>query len=517
MSTTTRDRETGAVGPRVYRGLNTKERSGWVLGLTPIQALTCLGLAAPVLLAMSAGRWSGAFTWLVLNGALAALVVVPIRGRSALRWLGDLLLFQLGVLLRWSPWQSRAAAGDPGPAHEPDLPGVLARLTFPDGPPFHHQGRVCLIHDTVEGRWGATARLTHNGVGMLSDAECERLAARLGTLLIALGHREVVDRLSLYVRTVPDDGTEYDVWRAAHEDPRSPELARAATDELDHTIGSVSVRTELFVTVSGSETALNRPAKAAGGGITGRAYGLYRVLDGIDDQLKALGVRTVSWLTSAGLAEAIRTGFNPAAAAGLTAAHLTHPDPGPDGEDGLPMAAAGPTLAPSPSARAYHHDGFSSVSYTVLMPEAGTVFGSLGPLLAVRTAGERRTLAIHYEVLSQRAAQRAVQRGRFRNNVMTDYKAAKGFTTTAVDARRAGGARAQESAVAAGHAMVRYTVAASVTVPAGWNLEDHAAKLENDASGRFRLLRLELAQDSAFVSAALPVGAGLPRMRGALS
>jgi hypothetical protein len=59
-------------------------------------------------------------------------------------------------------------------------------------------------------------------------------------------------------------------------------------------------------------------------------------------------------------------------------------------------------------------------------------------------------------------------------------------------------------------------MAASITVPAEWNLEDHAAKLENDASGRFRLLRLELAQDAAFVSAALPVGIGLPRVRGAL-
>jgi hypothetical protein len=503
-----------ATGPRIYRGLNTRERAGWVLGLTPFQAAACLGLAAPVLLAMSVGRWSQAFTLLLTDGLAIALVVVPVRGRSALRWLGDLLLFQLGVLMRWSIWQSKAAAGVPGPAHEPDLPGVLARVAFPDGPPFRDQGRVCLIHDTADARWGATARLTHTGVGMLSDAECERLAARLGNLLIAIGHRDVVDRMSLLVRTVPDDGTEYDVWRAAHEHPGAPHLARAATDELDHTIGSVSVRTELFVTVSGTEAALRRPAQAAGGGVAGRAYALYRVLDGIDDQLKALGVRTVSWLTSAALAEAIRTGFNPAAAAGLTSAHLTHPDP--DGESGLPMAAAGPTLAPTPAARAYHHDGFSSVAYSVLMPEAGTVFGSLGPLLAVRTAGERRTVAIHYEVMSQRAANRAVQSGRFRNNVMTDYKATKGFNTTAADERKAGGARAQESAVAAGHSMVRFTVAASVTVPAGWNLEDHAARLENDASGRFRLLRLELAQDAAFVSAALPVGIGLPRLRGAL-
>lgn len=501
---------------RVYSGLNNRERAGWVLGLTPAQALACVALAAPVLVSMSAGRWAQAFTLIAVDGGLAALIVIPVRGRSAFRWLADLVMFETGVMMRWSPWQSRAATGLAGPAGEPDLPGVLARVEFPDGPPFRDQGRLCLIHDTADGRWGATARLTHSGVGMLSDTECERLAARLGNLLIAIGHREVVDRLSLLVRTVPDDGTEYDVWRAGHEAPDAPALAREATDELDRTIGSVSVRTELFVTVSGTEAALRRPAQAAGGGLDGRASVLYRVLDGLDDALKSLGVRSVTWLTSARMAEAIRTGFNPAAAAVLTNQHLTrahHPD---DDEGGLPLAAAGPTFAPTPAARAYHHDGFSSVSYAVMMPEAGTVFGSLGPLLAVRTAGERRTLAIHYEVLSARAASRAVQTNRFRNNVMTDWKSNKGFTTTAADQRKAGGARSQESAVAAGHSMVRFTVAASVTVPAGWNLEDHAAKLENDASGRFRLLRLELAQPSAFVAAALPVGIGLPRMRGAL-
>jgi len=336
---------------------------------------------------------------------------------------------------------------------------------------------------------------------------------------LGIGHREVIDRMSLLVRTVPDDGTEYQLWRAAHTDPDAPSLARAATEQLDAVIGSISVRTELFVTVSGSATALARPAKAAGGGVAGHGYALYRVLDGLEDGVKALGVRTVEWLSSTGLAEAIRTGFNPAAAAGLTTEHLTragtvevngHPDAA-----GLPLSMAGPTQAPSPTARAYHHDGFSSVSYAVLMPEA-TVFGSLAPLLGVRTAGERRTLAIHYEVLGARAAARAVAANRFRANVVSDWKRQTGFSATAVDEHAAGGALAQERAVAAGHAMVRFTVASAITVPADWNLEDHAARLESDASGRFRLLRLELAQDSGFVAAALPVGIGLPRKRGAL-
>ena len=374
-------------------------------------------LAAPVLLALAAGNYRQALVWLGVSGPLAVLRRGSVRSR--VRWLADLLLFQLGVLTSWSVFQSRAAAGTPGPTGEPDLPGVLTRLRFPDGPVFSDRGRICLIHDTAEGRWGATAQLTHTGTGMLSPAECDQLAARLGGLLTSIGHREVVDRLSLYVRTVPDDATEYQLWRARHDHAGAPELARRATTELDATIGSVSLRTELFVCVSGREDVLRRPAEAAGGGVTGRALALYRALDGIEDGLKPLGVRQVTWLTSAAMASALRTGYNPATTAALAGERLRN-----HGEwTRLPLAAAGPTLAPIPAARAYHHDGFTTVSYAVLMPENGLTFGALGPLLAVRAAGERRTVAIHYEVLSARASARAVQRQRFRAGTVRDVKA----------------------------------------------------------------------------------------------
>lgn len=496
--------------PRVYRGLNRRERAGWILGLTPAQAISCLVLAVPVLLMLSAGRFATAAVLLLVCGTAAALVVVPVRGRPAARWLAHLLLYQWGIVTGWSRWRSKAATGAAVDPDEPDLPGVLARVAFPDGPVYRDVGRVCLIHDTADGRWGATARLTHGGVGMLSAAQCERLASRLGTLLLSLGHREVVDRLSLCVRSVPDDGTDYRLWRADHELAAAPRLARQATDELDRSIGHVSVRHEVFVTVSGPEERLRKPAAAAGGGATGRGHALYRALDGLEESLKALGAHSVTWLDGTGMAAALRTGFNPAARAGL--ATETQRGSG----HGLEKAAAGPTEAPPPTPRSYTHDGFTSVSYSVLMPEAGTVFGSLAPLLAVRTAGERRSLAIHYEVLDARRASRAVRGTRFRSTVLRDYKRSKGFSATAADERDAGGARAQEQAVAAGHSMVRFAATAAVTVPAHWNVEDHAARLENDASGRFRLLRLDLAQDSTFVAACLPIGLGLPRQKGGL-
>ena len=382
---------------------------------------------------------------------------------------------------------------------------MLTRLRFPDGPVFSDRGRICLIHDTAEGRWGATAQLTHTGTGMLSAAECDQLAARLGSLLTSIGHRDVVDRLSLYVRTVPDDATEYQMWRARHTRPGAPELARRATTELDATIGSVSLRTELFVCVSGSEDVLRRPAEAAGGGVNGRALALYRALDGIEDGLKPLGVRQVTWLTSAAMASALRTGYNPATAAALAGERLrSHAE-----ASRLPLAAAGPDPRAHPRRagvppRRVHHRLLrgADAGERADLRRVGAAAGGARP------PGNGAPLAIHYEVLSARASARAVQRQRFRTGIVREVKSSRGFASTAADQRSSVGARDQEYAVAAGAALVRFAVAASVTVPSSWPVEDHAARLENDAAGRARLLRLELAQDSAFVAA---VAAGRDR------
>lgn len=515
--------EAGAAGPRVYRGLTHREGLGWIVGLTPVQALGLVVVCTPALIALSRHAWGPTLGWGGFAVAAAVVIVVPVRGRPALRWAADLVMFQVGGQMGWSAWQSRAAAGLAGSAGEPDLPGVLARLEFPDGPQFHGR-RVCLIHDTGEGRWGATARLTHAGSAMLGDVERDQLAARLGQMLAGLGRREVVDRVSLYVRTIPDDGTEYAVWRAAHERGDAPGLARRVTEEIDRDLAAVSVRSEVFVTVSGTEAALRRPAKAAGGGVAGRAYALYRVLDGVADGLRGIGVTSVSWLAATGVAEAIKTGFNPATSAGLnlhhhlnSAATAADSDDAPGGGAGVSVSQAGPSIVPGAAARAYHHDGFTSVAYAVQPPENGTEFGALGPLLTVRTAGERRAVAIHYEVLSAASGARVVKSDRFRSNVVGEVKASRGFTTTEVDSRRQRSVRLQEAAVAAGHAVVRYTIAAAITVPAEWTIDDHAAGLENAAAGNFGLLRLELAQDSAFVAAVVPVGVGLPRQKRAFS
>ena len=73
---------------------------------------------------------------------------------------------------------------------------------------------------------------------------------------------------------------------------------------------------------------------------------------------------------------------------------------------------------------------------------------------------------------------------------------------------------AADEKLAAGRALVRPAVAACVTVPATWPVDEHGRRLAASirAAG-FVPLRLDLAQDSGFAAAAIPLGIGLPDRR----
>ena len=64
------------------------------------------------------------------------------------------------------------------------------------------------------------------------------------------------------------------------------------------------------------------------------------------------------------------------------------------------------------------------------------------------------------------------------------------------------------------NALVRVGIAAAVTVPAHRSIAEHGRRLEASIRGAgFTPLRLDLAQDSGFAAACIPLGVGLPRRR----
>ena len=491
-----------------------RERLGVFAGLTGWQATTVGLLVLPLLVAMGRSRWLQVAELLPLTCVAVALVAVPVRGRSAARWLADVALFHLGRVAGWSSWRSNAATGAATPdelAH-PDLPGVIAGLRTHQGPPFGPAGtRVCIVQDTRAGRWSATARLSHPGVAAADEATRDAYATELGDLLAAAADTEQIAALSLLIRTVPDDGAERAAWVGEHEVPGAPDLVTRAGRALEASVTSASVRHEVFVTVAAAESRIRRTARDAGGGAAGRARVLYRFLGELEQRLRATGVTDITWLDASSLAAATRTGYNPADAAGLArASHAARRRE--RVSTGTLTGASGPAAAPPPNARSYTHDAFTTVSYALLLPKRPTTVGALARVLAPATVGERRCLALHYEPLPPRRADRQIDRDAWAAELAVDVKAKRGFRVPRRDRKRVSEVAEQESQLARGHSLVRVAGAAAVTVPAGTGVEDAAASLEGSArAAGFQLLRLDLAQDSGFVAAVLPLGVGLPK------
>ncbi len=493
--------------PPQYSGW-TRERFGPVLGLSLQQAaLLCL-LVAPPLLAMARGRW---LTMLICGAAcapLAALVVVPVRGRPLFRWLVDAAFFGVGRSAGWTSFRSAAVSGEP--AIDADLPGVLAHLVFHDGPPFGpFQRPVCVVQNPDVDGWTAVARVRHPGLGTAASTDQAQAARDLGALFAHAAIGEQVSRLAITVRSVPSDGEAREAWVHDHRWPGAPAFIEQVGVVLEDSMITASVEHELFVAVTVSESAVRRGSRDAGGGVAGRARVLYRTVEGIEQSMRDVGVNDVTWLTTEQLSEAIRTGYNPGAGAAFERARQIARRGG-DIRTDLPLAAAGPVEAPSPSARRYHHDGYTSVAYAILLPEHATVVGALARVLAPSQAGERRCLTLHYEPLGPEQSRRKLANTSWAIEIADEAKRSKGFRVDRRHTRRMDETSRHEQQVADGHSLVRVAAAAAVTVPTEWNAEDHAARFETDvrASG-YIPLRADLGQDSAFVAACVPLAVGL--------
>ena len=488
-----------------------REKFGPFAGLSGRQAGALALSWLPPLAAVGRNQWGSALQLATVPVLVSLLVAVPIRRRPAVNWLWDTLLFAAGRALGWSEFRARAAtdAGSQAQLDEPDLPGVAAVLKFHEGPPLAMTRSVCVIQDPRAGRWSATAHISHPGLGNADAQMRELYASQLGGMLAAAAATKEICRISVQIRTVPDDGAERAAWVADHRSPTAPAAVIEATDQLESLVRSTAVRHEVFVTVAVAESKIRRAAKAAGGGVNGRAHVLYRHLQEMEQRLRGLGVTNVSWLCTQELAAAIRTGYNPQDAVCLqrarqeaTRGRLTVLGPR--------LGAAGPSAALPPSPRAYTHDASTTVSYALLLPELATRVGSLARMLAVSRSGERRTLTLHYEPIPVSRAGRQVERDLWASEISQDMRTKRGFRVGRKERRRALETATHEQQLAAGHTMVRVAGVAAVTVPSHWNVEDHAAALEaSSRSCGYGLMRLDLAQYAGFVAACLPIGVGL--------
>ena len=506
---------TAAAGPVRY-GAWSKDKQGWFMGLGGGTWVVILVTGLPSLLGVGSHAWLFVLAWVPVWAVVIVLAAVPVRGRSAFRWGRDSLTRCFGVVMRWTDWQSKAAAGTVEKFDEADLPGVLSGIRTHDGPPFGAlMSRPAIIADNRERTWAVVARISHPGIGLSEVGARTRMGNGLSELLEGAATGELVSLVALQLRTVPDDGAERAAWQERNLRKDAPALALAVDAELSQVMVQAGVRHEAFVTVVVPEHRIAKQAKEAGGGVDGRARVLYGVMGEIEARLMGpVGCTAVTWLDSPALAAAIRTGFAPADRALLTSAAIAAQSD-PSVAAALSMAAAGPTSTPNPERRYYAHDAWHSVTCTILLPDKGAVMGALAPVFTPTAAGERRSVTVFFEPIPGHKAERLVDNESMSSDLAASVRHKSGFAMRARHRRDAARVENQDLRLAEGNALVRVAIAAAVTVPNTWSITDYGRRLESSITGcGFTPLRLDLAQDSGFAAACVPLGIGLPKRRG---
>ncbi|MHB1010385.1 MAG: SCO6880 family protein [Propionibacteriaceae bacterium] len=488
------------------------DRVGFFFGLTGPR-LAALTLAViPVFVAVNQQRWALAGEWAAVAAVVTVLVVVPVRGRSATGWLLASLSFAVGKAFGWASWRSKAATGKAEALEDADLPGVMTGIEVHDGTPKGPaQTRFAVIQDHGLRTWAMTATLRHPGVGMAQGELRDHYGRGLAELLDIAARAALISDVVFLVRTVPDDGAERQQWIATHRRPDGPELARRMNDELATALSRAAVRTESFVTFVVPETRIGKQAREFGGGLEGRTRVLYALADEVSAMLRGgMGMTGVEWLTSPQLALAVRTGFAPADRAGIIdalAAHLA--DPSVCAE--VPWAMAGPSGADT-AMRHYSHDAWNSISSTIKLPDRGACLGALAPVLTPSEPGERRSYTVVFPILPFSRADRQTASDEWAADMGEGLRGRLQIRQRTRDHANVSRAHRLDAKLASGHALTRPYAVACVTVAKTMRIAEFGRRL--DASIRragFAPLRLDLAQDTGFAAATLPLGLGLTR------
>lgn len=490
----------------------TRARVGWFFGLSGWQLATVSLATLPFFWSIQQQAWGSAVALLALWAALACIVVVPVRGRSATGWLAAMLSYGVGTLTNRTRFRSQAARGKAIPLEEVDLPGVLNGVEIHDAPPAGpNQSRIAIIQHHSTRTWAVTASITHPGIGMLGSDDRHRLGTGLAELFDLCSRTELTDELLFTVRTVPDDGAERLEWLSRHRRPEGPGLAQHVNNELHSSLTRASVRTEAFVTVVVPDSRLSKAAKEAGGGIDGRARVLQLLIGEIESQLRgAVGMTEVRWLTSPELAAVCRTGFAPGDRAGIIEA-LSARESSPTVNADVPWALAGPSGADQ-LIRHYSHDAWNSVSATIKLPVKGALMGALAPILTPTEAGERRSFVAAFPILRQSAADRQTASSEWSADLgeaLREKAQVKQRTKSRDEAERV---RALDRKLARGNAMTQPYAVATVTVPKTQRINEFGRRLDSSIRrAGFAPLRLDLAQDAGFIAATIPLGLCLAR------
>jgi hypothetical protein len=374
---------------------------------------------------------------------------------------------------------------------------VLSRLRCHDGPSFRGRGRVCVIHDSIEARWAATAQLTPPAAATFLDPRSAATLADHLAVLPELGQPYSLDRLSLLVRARVGEPYEARQLRRVGHTRGGDETPLSGASRLPDVQHPSGLRYEVFVSVSGPETALGRATMAAGGGLAGRALALYRLLDALDIAASSHESGPLIWLSTSRLADAVRAGCTPTGLAGSPGTQLV--------DSGSPDTSV-ERCSPS----AYCHGLATTASYRVgrETDDPADVFARLVQLASEVQPGEQRCAVLHVNLAPVTASDTLPRQSCPRPSTTRSAHLVSRSNRDQPGPRRLKGLG---TVISEGVAR-RCCAGVACTVAAPQSLPEHTARLEQDSAGRYAL-QPEVDQHAAFLATCLPIGIALDEPR----
>jgi hypothetical protein len=501
---------------------------GFILGLRLPQIVILIGGGGLALSALRAGALTGLLLALVILAAAAGLALIPLRGQTLQQWAPIGVRYALGRVDGSSRFRAqRAQVGhlvtlptgrlDPQPAGAPQaLPAELADIQLLEVALARYEGApLGVVKDRHAHTYTATVRVSGRAFALLAPEERETRLEEYGAVLAALARDDSpVRRVSWIERTLPADADALGNYLlqakridATLEDPPDELLSYL---QLIGRAGDVAEEHELLFSlqIDAHRPAARRAITRCGGGDLGALTVLAGETGQLIELLDEAGITVTGLLTRAGVAAAIRGGYDPwgARARQRQLDHTPHNDPG----------IAAHTATPGARDEHWGHVRSDGALHCTLWaaewPRIDVRALFLQPLLMDTRCV--RSVAMVMELVGPGRATRHAERAATEAATEQSLRARVGQRTSQRQAQRDNAAEQRERELAEGHAAIRYAAYVTVSVRdtgpgAVDELENAVARVELEAKrAPLRLERMWGQQPEAFTYT-LPLGRGL--------
>jgi hypothetical protein len=482
-------------GPLERRGILGPVRAG--------QAATlAVGAVGAIALLDRAPTATGALAATATFATAALLTVAPVRGRTAEEWTPVVTFYALRRVSRRARFRSRVPgrgmrlpAGREPEALLPEPPGSLRPLRIIETP--YRQRTIGAISEGGGRRLTAVLACRVVAFSLLDADAQERRLARWG-LVLSGASGTGIRRLQWVERTAPAQGDELVRWLHGERDAAAPVRGTPMVESYLELIGNtakVAQDHEILVAVQVDAARQDR-------GASGVLDALIEHAERVACSLEAAEVSVLGALTSAQLARALRTAFDPYGRVELASLETADPE-----REGLAEANAWP-LGANEAWGHYRTDGAVHATYWI----AGWPRVEVSPMFMDALLGRAssvRSVAVTFELIPPHRSTRDVEAAITRDRADRELRRRFGQSETARQRQAEDATLRREAELAAGHAEVR--LAGFVTV-SGRDLQElrHACAEVHDHAARARLeLHRMYGQQADAFTFTLPLCRGL--------